>query len=85
MGDGNSFPLVVCVFQVILAYERIVLCMCSGNVLLDSGSLGKHAPNRCLTPERESTSHRPMIAREVEQKLKRSHRLVSRKPSQNPD
>ena len=26
MGDGNSFPLVVCVFQVILAYESIVLC-----------------------------------------------------------
>ena len=59
MGDGNSFPLVVCVFQVILAYESIVLCMCSGNVLLDSGCLGKHAPKRCLTPERESTSHRP--------------------------
>ena len=35
MGDGNSFPLVVCAFQVILAYESIVLCMCSGNVLLD--------------------------------------------------
>ena len=35
MGDGNSLPLVVCVFQVILAYESIVLCMCSGNVLLD--------------------------------------------------
>ena len=35
MGDGNSFPLVVYVFQVILAYESIVLCMCSGNVLLD--------------------------------------------------
>ena len=35
MGDGNSFPLVVCVFQVILAHESIVLCMCSGNVLLD--------------------------------------------------
>ena len=35
MGDGNSFPLVVCVFQVILPYESIVLCMCSGNVLLD--------------------------------------------------
>ena len=27
MGDGNSFPLVVCVFQVILAYESIVLCV----------------------------------------------------------
>ena len=39
MGDGNSFPLVVCVFQVILAYESIVLCMCSGNVLLDIGDL----------------------------------------------
>ena len=36
MGVGNSFPLVVCVFQVILAYESIVLCMCSGNVLLDN-------------------------------------------------
>ena len=35
MRDGNSFPLVVCVFQVILAYESIVLCKCSGNVLLD--------------------------------------------------
>ena len=36
MGDGNSFPLVcVCVFQVIVAYESIVLRMCSGNVLLD--------------------------------------------------
>ena len=36
MGDGNSFPLVVCVcvFQVILAYESIVLCKCSGNVLI---------------------------------------------------
>ena len=35
MLDGNSFPLVMCVFQVILAYKSIVLCMCSGNVLLD--------------------------------------------------
>ena len=33
MGDGNSFPLVVCVFQVILAYESIVLCMCSGKYI----------------------------------------------------
>ena len=30
MGDRNSFPLVVCVFQVILAYKSIVVCMCSG-------------------------------------------------------
>ena len=36
MGGGNSFPLVVCVFEVILAYKSIVLCMCSGNVLLDN-------------------------------------------------
>ena len=34
MGDGNSFPLVCGCFQVILAYESIVLCMCSGNVLI---------------------------------------------------
>ena len=27
MGDGNSFPLAVCVFQVILAYKSIVLCV----------------------------------------------------------
>ena len=33
IGDGNSFPLVVCVFQVILAYESIVLCMCSGKYI----------------------------------------------------
>ena len=33
MGDGNSFPLVVCVFQVILVYESIVLCMCSGKYI----------------------------------------------------
>ena len=33
MEDGNSFPLVVCVFQVILAYESIVLCMCSGKYI----------------------------------------------------
>ena len=33
MGDGNSFPLVVCVFQVILAYESIVLCTCSGKYI----------------------------------------------------
>ena len=33
MGDGNSFPLVVCVFQVILAYESIVLCMRSGKYI----------------------------------------------------
>ena len=34
MGDGNWFPLVcVCVFQVILAYESIVLCMCSGKYI----------------------------------------------------
>ena len=36
MRDGNSFPFVcVGVLQVILAYESIVLCKCSGNVLLD--------------------------------------------------
>ena len=29
----------MCVFQVILAYESIVLCMCSGNVLLDMNVL----------------------------------------------
>ena len=39
MRDGHSFPLVVCVFQVILVYESIVLCMCSGNVLLDKRCL----------------------------------------------
>ena len=33
MGDGNSFPLVVWVFQVILVYESIVLCMCSGKYI----------------------------------------------------
>ena len=33
MGDGNSFPLGVCVFQVILVYESIVLCMCSGKYI----------------------------------------------------
>ena len=34
MGDGNSFPSFVCVcFQVILAYESIVLCMCSGKYI----------------------------------------------------
>ena len=42
MGDGNLFPLVVCIFQVILAYESIVLCMCSGNVLLDIKYSGKY-------------------------------------------
>ena len=31
----------VCVFQVILAYESIVLCKCSGNVLLDRLKAGK--------------------------------------------
>ena len=34
MRDGNSFPLVCVCFQVILAYESIVLCKCSGNVLI---------------------------------------------------
>ena len=34
MGDGNSFPLVCVCFQVILAYESIVLCKCSGKVLI---------------------------------------------------
>ena len=33
MRDGNSFPLVVCVFQVILAYKSIVLCMCSAKYI----------------------------------------------------
>ena len=33
MGDGNSFLLVVCVFPVILAYESIVLCKCSGKYI----------------------------------------------------
>ena len=33
MGDGNSFPLVVCVFEVILAFESIVLCKCSGKYI----------------------------------------------------
>ena len=32
--DGKEFPsvLCVCVLQVILANESIVLCMCSGNI-----------------------------------------------------
>ena len=30
MRDGNSFSLVCVCFQVILAYESIVLCKCSG-------------------------------------------------------
>ena len=34
MRNGNSFLSVVCGFQVILAYESIVLCICSGNVLI---------------------------------------------------
>ena len=34
MRDGNSFPFFcVCVFQVILAYESIVLCKCSGKYI----------------------------------------------------
>ena len=33
--------LCVCVLQVILAYESIVLCMCSGNVLNGYGVLRK--------------------------------------------
>ena len=35
MGDGNSFPLVVRLSPVILACKSMVLCKCSGNVLLD--------------------------------------------------
>ena len=35
MGDGNSFPFVVWLLLVILACLSIVLCKCSGNVLLD--------------------------------------------------
>ena len=31
--ETNFFGLWVCVLQVTLAYESIVLCMCSGNVL----------------------------------------------------
>ena len=35
MGGGNLVSIgCVCVFQVILAYKSIVLCMCSGNVLI---------------------------------------------------
>ena len=33
MRDGNSFPLVCVCFQVILAYESIVLCKCSGKYI----------------------------------------------------
>ena len=33
MGDGNSFPSFVCVISDNLAYESIVLCMCSGKYI----------------------------------------------------
>ena len=33
MGDGNSFPL-VCVFSGNFGVRSIVLCKCSGNVLI---------------------------------------------------
>ena len=50
MGDGNTFPSFVCVcFQVILAYESIVLCMCSGNVLIGSWLLNFNA-GKCKVP-----------------------------------
>ena len=35
MGDGNSFPLVCAVVTSNFGGQSIVLCMCSGNVLLD--------------------------------------------------
>ena len=34
MGDGNSFPLVVCVFSGNFGVRSIVLCKCSGDVLI---------------------------------------------------
>ena len=37
MGDGNSMNRLCVCFQVILAYESIVLCMCSGNILIGYG------------------------------------------------
>ena len=36
MGMETSFHRLCVCFQVILAYESIVLCMCSGNVLIGS-------------------------------------------------
>ena len=39
MGDGNSFPLVCAVVTGNFGGQSIVLCMCSGNVLLDTKSL----------------------------------------------
>ena len=35
MGDGNSLPLVCAVVTGNFGGQSIVLCMCSGNVLLD--------------------------------------------------
>ena len=40
MGDGNSFPLVVC-FSGNFGVRSIVLCKCSGNVLIGYWQLMK--------------------------------------------
>ena len=43
--------------------------------------LGKHELKRCLNPDEIEPGKRPTIAREVEQKLTLSHRLVPAKPA----